>query len=98
LLCFDLAKYWFESGRVKHIVYRDNVLDNCDIIGNSAFLRIGISGVPDDKAPKIHERIEITGNRFSRIKNLAVMAGGVKELVVENNLFDTDREELVINR
>ena len=98
LLCFDLAKYWFESGRVKHLIYRDNILDNCDIIGNGAFLRIGVSGDPDEKAPKIHERIEITGNRFSNINNLAVTAGGVKELVVENNVFDTDKQGLILNR
>lgn len=97
LLCYDLAKYWYESGRVKHLIYRNNTLDNCNIVGSGAFLSIGISGVPNELAPKIHERIEITGNRFSRIKNLAVMAGGVKELVVEGNIFDTDKEGLILN-
>jgi len=97
LLCLDLAKFWYESGRVKHLIYRDNILNNCDIIGNGAFLRIGVSGVPDELAPKIHGRIEITGNRFSRIKNLAVLAGGVKELIVEDNVFDTDKDGLIVN-
>ena len=82
---------------MKHLIYRDNILDNCNIVGNGAFLSIGISGVPNEVAPKIHGRIEITGNRFSRIKNLAVMAGGVRELIVEGNTFDTDKEGLIVN-
>ena len=97
LLCFDLAKYWFESGRVKHLVYRNNVLDNCDIIGNGAFLRIGVSGIAEESAPKIHERIEITGNRFSRIACHAVRASGVKDLILENNVFDTEKDGIIIN-
>ena len=35
--------------------------------------------------------MEITGNRFSEIKGLAVKAGGVRELTVENNVFDTEK-------
>lgn len=96
LLCLDLARYWYESGRVKHLVYRNNILQNCDTQGNSAFIRIGIDGVPDDVAPKIHGRVEITGNRFSEIKGLAIKAGGVRELIIENNLFDTERDNIIV--
>ena len=97
LLCLDLAKYWYESGRVKHLVYRNNILDNCDIIGKGAFLRIGVSGIADELAPKIHERIEITGNRFSRIACHAVRACGVKDLILENNVFDTEKEDIIVH-
>lgn len=95
LLCLDLARYWYESGRVKHLVYRNNILRNCDTQGNSAFIRIGIDGVPDETAPKIHGRIEITGNSFSEIKGLAVKAGGVCDLIIENNLFDTEKDNII---
>ena len=97
LLCLDLARYWYESGRVKHLVYRNNILKNCDIIGNGAFIKIGIDGVPDEIAPKIHGRIEITGNYFSEIKGLAVKAGGVRELVLENNVFETEKENIIVD-
>ena len=91
LLCLDLARYWYESGRVKHLVYRDNILTNCDTRGNGAFITIGVDGIPDEIAPGIHGHVEITGNRFSEIKGLAVKAGGVRELTVENNVFDTEK-------
>ena len=94
LLCLDLARYWYESGRVKHLVYRNNILDNCNGRGGSEFIRIGIDGVEDEKAPKIHEKIEIVGNRFSSIRKYAVKAGGVKELIIQDNVFDIERENL----
>lgn len=97
LLCFDLAKYWYESGRVKHLIYRNNILDNCDIIGNGAFLQIGIPGIPEDLTPKVHGRIEITGNHFSRIARLAVRACGVQDLILENNVFDTENEDIIVS-
>jgi len=87
LLCLDLAKYWYESGRVNHLVYRNNILDNCNGRGGKSFLRIGINGVPDDVAPKIHKKIEIIGNHFSNIKQHAISAGGVKELIIKDNTF-----------
>lgn len=95
LLCLDLARYWYESGRVKHLVYRDNILTNCDTRGNSAFIIIGIDGIPDEAAPKIHGHVEITGNRFSNIKGLAIRSGGVSELTVENNIFDTEKTNII---
>ena len=97
LLCLDLARYWYESGRVKHLVYRNNLLKNCDITGRGAFLRIGIDGIPDESAPKIHGRIEITGNQFSDISSLAIKAGGVRELIIKDNVFDTDKEHIIEN-
>ena len=90
LLCLDLARYWYESGRVNHLVYRNNLLDNCNAWGGSAFLRIGVDGVPNEEAPKIHKRIEITGNVFKQIWHHAVEAGGVQELIIEGNQFDEE--------
>ena len=94
LMCLDLARYWYESGRVRHLVYRNNILDNCNGRGGSEFIRIGIDGVDSKEAPKIHERIEIVGNRFSNIRQYAVNASGVKELIIQDNIFDAERENL----
>lgn len=89
LMCMDLARYWYESGRIKHLICRDNVLENC-----ATSIRIGVDGVPDEEAPKIHQRIEIVGNRFSGIKDCAIRASGVQELLLKDNVFDTDRKDL----
>ncbi len=94
LMCLDLARYWYESGRVKHLVYRNNILDNCNGLGGNAFLRIGIDGVPEKDAPKIHQKIEIIGNKFSNVKQFAVKASGVKELIIKDNTFDTEQENI----
>ena len=95
LLSLDLARYWYESGRIKHLVYRNNRMSNCDITGRGAFITIGVDGIPDSEAPKIHEKIEITGNHFTDISSKAVKAGGVKELIIEDNTFDRDATELI---
>lgn len=89
LMCRDLARYWYESGRVKHLVYRNNVLKNCDVA-----IRIGVDGVPDEVAPKVHQRIEIVGNHFSQIKDCAIRSGGVRELILNGNVLDTDNPHL----
>lgn len=95
LVCMDLAKYWYESGRVKHLCYRNNILENCNQYGGKGFIRIGLDGVPREDAPKIHGRIEIVGNRFSGIRNCAIRADGVRELILQDNVFDSDREDLL---
>ncbi len=94
LLCMDLARYWYESGRVSHLVYRNNVLDRCNGRGGRAFLNIGIDGVPNDQAPKIHGRVEIIGNHFTNIRQYAVKAGGVQQLVIEDNVIESERDDL----
>lgn len=88
LLCLDLAKYWYESGRVKHLVFRNNILDNCNGRGGESFILIGIDGVPENDAPKIHKRIEITGNKFSNVKKHMYSASAVEELIIENNICE----------
>ena len=96
LVCLDLARYWYESGRVKNLIYRNNLLEDCNGRGGRCFLRIGIDGIGDDVAPKIHHRIEISSNTFKTVRRHAVMAGGVKELIIENNIFDELRDDLIL--
>ena len=89
LLCLDLARYWYESGRVKHLIYRNNILENCDTA-----IRIGVDGVSDAEAPKIHRRIEIVGNHFSESRGYAIHVAGVQDLVLNGNVFDSDKKDL----
>lgn len=92
LLCLDLAPYWYESGRIKNLVIRNNVFRNCNKTGCEAFIMIGIDGFDANNAPKIHERIEISENTFTDIRGLAIISGGVHDLVLENNTFDCNGE------
>lgn len=96
LLCKDLAKYWYESGRIKHLVFRNNILEDCNSWGSNAFIIIGVEGIDDDKAPKIHETIKIIGNKFSKISDYAITAGGVKNLIVRDNIFDIAQPKMKI--
>ena len=53
---------------------------------------IGVSGFSEADAPRIHERIEISNNEFCGIKEFAVVAGGVKDLLIHNNRTDFEGE------
>ena len=56
---------------------------NCVYLATSASL-----GFEPEKAPLIHDRIEISDNTFEKIQKYAVRACGVKELVVKDNTLD----------
>lgn len=95
MLALDLAKYWYESGRINNLVFRNNYMNNCNGQGGESFITIGIDGVENKLAPKIHKRIEISENVFENIKKYAVVAGGVENLVIEKNDFKTDKTEII---
>ena len=92
----DLSYYWYESGRIKNFTFRNNIMRGCSELGEESFILAGISGVPHTDAPKIHERIEISDNRFEGIRHHAIVASGIKELVMKNNSFDTEKDGLII--
>ena len=95
LLAKDLAKYWFESGRIRNLVFKNNRMKNCNALGGSAFITIDLDGADKRRTPKIHDRIEISNNIFEGVKNKTIDAAGVKELVVANNVFlDSDAAEI----
>ena len=95
LLCFDLAHYWYESGRIKDLVYQNNVLSNCDITGGMSFIMIGVNGAPNENTPRIHKRVQITNNRFLDVTGSILKSGGVQELVFEDNEFECTPEGAV---
>ncbi len=89
LLAYDLAEYWFETGRIKSLIFRNNILENCNLMGggDDFIIDIGVAGIEHSKAPKIHEYIEISGNRVNRVDHLFIRAGGVKNLVLRDNIL-----------
>lgn len=96
LLALDLMKYWYESGRINNLIFRNNYLNACNAMGGESFIQIGIDGVDNDKAPKIHKRIEISGNTFENIKKYAIKAGGVQELIIKDNIIKSDKDDLFL--
>lgn len=94
LIAVDLAKFWYESGRIKNLIFRNNLLDNCNKMGGDAFITLGVDGVMNEACPKIHDKIEISGNIFKNIKNKAICAAGVKELLLKDNKFENYSDDL----
>ncbi len=87
LLAVDLSEYWFESGRIKSLIFRNNSLENCNLMGDDFIIDIGVAGIDNERAPKLHEYIEISGNKVDKVKRLFIRAGGVKNLVVRDNIL-----------
>ena len=85
ILFLDLAKYWYESGRIRDAKVRRNLFENCNALGSDTFITVGVSGFDAENAPTVHESVEITDNRFEGLRACAVQASGVKKLVLDGN-------------
>ena len=81
----DLAGFWYESGRIRDLSVKDNDFCGGKETEVGAYIRIGVAGFDDARAPLIHKHIEIINNRFDKARPLAVSAGGAKELFVGGN-------------
>lgn len=98
VLLMDLAKYWYESGRIRHLILQRNRLVNCNAMGVACgFIQIGVFGFEDKDAPKVHETVEITDNEFSGIAAYAITAGGVKNLILRGNISNSGAFPVKIN-
>ncbi len=95
LFAQDLFKYWYESGRIRHLVYRNNRLYSCNSKGGSSFMTVAIDGLDPATAPKVHDTVEIYGNTFIGLKKRAIKAFAVKHLVVRDNTYDLITPELI---
>lgn len=96
LLAQDNAKYWYESGRIKNLVFRRNRMDGCNRLMGENFIFVGVDGRAPETCPKIHDRVEISGNRFINIKKRAIFAYAVRHLVLKDNLYENRTEELIV--
>ena len=93
LVLYDLAAYWYESGRIKDADIYENSFVNCNELGGDSFIDISVSGFDRESAPKIHENISIHDNSFSKLRNFAVTAAGVKKIQVYGNTFDGNKQD-----
>ena len=92
LIAQDLAKYWYESGRIKNLTFRNNTIDNSR---SESFIMVGASGFEPDNCPKIHDRIEICGNTFKGVKKYAINISGTKNYTIHDNKFEGKKEILI---
>lgn len=85
LIAFDLAEYWYESGRLADLTVRNNTFDSCSGRGGSGpYLRIGMTGYEDNEkdAPLIHGCVRLENNRYCGLTGRPFSAFGVKNLSV----------------
>ena len=87
LVVLDLAKYWYESGRVNSLKFRRNKMDGCNNLMNDSFIIVGVDGFEREKTPKVHKKIEICDNEFKNLKHRAIMISGTQNAVVRGNNF-----------
>jgi len=89
VLCLDLEEYWSESGPIRDMTIRDN-----DFIRAGGIV-IGLTGWRghEKDLPRIHDRIEISGNRFVGMKPSCIRAFGVRDLKIAGNSF-TEEEKM----
>ncbi|MBE6570672.1 MAG: hypothetical protein E7656_00290 [Ruminococcaceae bacterium] len=82
---YDLAQYWYESGRIKNLTIKNNTFKNARY--GDGFVITGVSGYDSENAPLIHENITITDNVFDGFKNKALTVAGFRNKVIKNNIM-----------
>ena len=95
LLVKDLAKFWYESGRVKSLVFKNNTLKSCNALGGVSFITVDVDGFAHENTPKIHGRVEISSNRFEGVSQKAIVAAGVNELIIKDNSYASVGDEVI---
>ena len=70
-------------------------MENSDGLNVWSFFLICIDNVEDSEASLVHNRIEISDNEFYGIDNKAIKSGGVRNLIIKNNEYNTDKENII---
>ena len=83
IFAYDLAEYWYESGRIADLTIRNNIFEGCNVRGDgvSPAIRIGLTGWKpgDEDMPLIHGTVRLQGNVFRNCGERACEAYGVKD-------------------
>lgn len=82
---FDLAEYWYESGRIKNLVIRNNHFKKAR--HKDGYIKTGVSGYSGNDTPVIHESISVTGNTFEDVIDLAYDIKGFKNVTIKDNII-----------
>ena len=82
---FDLAEYWYESGRIKNLVIRNNHFRKARY--PDGFIKTGVSGYSGENTPILHRSITITGNIFEEPISNAYDIKGFKDVTFKDNII-----------
>ena len=105
LLLEDDCNFWFESGYTKNIVFRDNIVDECDYANTfetSPVIRCTPKVMDENSHRFVHGKLTIENNTFLKpnLKNHSFRLEYIKEVNIINNTFDAplDIHEKVVGR
>ncbi len=82
---FDLAEYWYESGRINNLVIRNNHFKKARF--PDGFIKTGVSGYSGDNTPCIHKSITVTDNVFEEMIDLPYDIKGFENMTVKDNII-----------
>ena len=85
IYAFDLAEYWYESGRIKNLVIRNNHFKKAHF--SEGFIKTGVSGFYGDDAPVIHKTITISGNIFEDMIQDPFDIKGFENVIIKDNII-----------
>lgn len=84
IYAFDLADYWYESGRISSLLIEDNEFIDPNGLGGDCVIDVGVSGWAGEDTPVVHDKITVRRNRVEGSAGLFTRMLGVKEHSLED--------------
>ena len=102
LLIEDDCNFWFESGYTRNIIFRNNVVLNCDYHvtwEGAPVIRYSPKVMRENVATFVHGKLTVEGNIFKKPADgkHRFLLQHLKEAVIKNNIFDAEFEINKIN-
>ena len=98
IIAFDLAEYWYESGRLADFTVRSNIFENCSSRGcNGPYIRIGMTGYEagHGNVPLVHGKVRLYGNKYLACAGMPVQVFGVEDMVDDSCINGGDHSPIV---
>lgn len=97
LLIEDDCNFWFESGKTNEIVFRNNIVENCDYAGTydgAAIIRYTPKVLNENPTEYVHGKLTLTGNTFKNPQKgkFIILLTHLREAELAGNIFDAPYE------
>lgn len=97
LLIEDDCNFWFESGKTNEIIFRNNIVENCDYAGTSdgaAIIRYTPKVLSENPTEYVHGKLTLTGNTFKNPQKgkFIILLTHLREAELAGNIFDAPYE------
>ncbi|MBR3589212.1 MAG: hypothetical protein IKL16_06570 [Clostridia bacterium] len=94
LLIEDDCNFWFESGYTKEIVFKNNIVNQCEYASmweSAPVIRYTPKVMKEDSEEFVHGKLVLTGNTFSVPKEdyHSIWLEYLGEAEIKDNIFDT---------